>query len=71
MDASLFHHFVIMNLKELSAEQQRRAIANQLEDSEQFVHLAAFGEIRQVQPRVLRHSDECSAALIRSSQVQS
>ena len=47
MDASLFGHFVIMNLKELSAEQQRRAIAHQLDDSEQFMHLAAFGQIRQ------------------------
>ena len=52
VDVSRFEHFVIMDLKPLSEEQQRQAISNQLKDSESFEHLAAFGKIRREHDRI-------------------
>ena len=47
-------HFVIMNLKELSAKQQRDAVSYQLKEADDFTHLAAFGEIRQKHDDIYR-----------------
>lgn len=47
-------HFVIMNLKELSAEQQAAAVSHQLKEADDFTHLAAFGEIRQKHDDIYR-----------------
>jgi hypothetical protein len=47
-------HFVIMNLKELSAKQQRDAVSHQLKEADDFTHLAAFGEIRQKHDDIYR-----------------
>jgi len=52
VDASRFQHFVIMNLKPLSEEQQREAIRHQLKDAKQFEHLTAFKEIRLEHDRI-------------------
>ena len=52
VDVSRFQHFVIMNLKPLSEEQQREAIKHQLKDAKQFEHLAAFKEIRLEHDRI-------------------
>ena len=47
-------HFVIMNLKELTAEQQHEAVSHQLKEADDFTHLAAFGEIRQKHDDIYR-----------------
>ena len=54
VDARRFKHFVILDLKPLSEEQQSKAVSNQLANAEQFTRLTAFGKIRKEHDRIYK-----------------
>ena len=56
VEVARFQHFVILDLKPLSAEQQSTAVSNQLANAEQFKHMAAFSEIRRGHDRIYKET---------------
>jgi len=66
VNVSEFQHFVIMDLKPLSEEQQRAAISQQLKDADHFEHLTALSKIRREHDRIYKEAfpDEAERAEI-------